>query len=88
MNLAKYHTDWKQHHGSRVSVDGVVYTITASFYDAIFPYPHKTCQIYANVVGKDECYDLLDLTDFCFDLSFKVLDALGVTEQQIKDGKY
>ena len=88
MNLANYHTDWKKHHGETFVIDGNKYRLTCNFYDAIFPYPHKTCQIYANVPNKDICYDLLGHDDFSFDLFFKIIETFGVTDDNFEEFNY
>jgi len=56
--MLEYHSEWLEHHGKKVQIDGEEYTINVSTYKAIYPFEHMVIDVYAE--RGNNGYDLIE----------------------------
>jgi hypothetical protein len=56
MKSLEFYTNWLEHDGKTVTIDGIKHKIKVSTFEAIYPYKHAAITVYATPVNRYSKY--------------------------------
>lgn len=83
MPYVEFYSEWLEHDGKRVKLNGITHVIKVDVYQAIYPHPHETMIVHAEVVNKKSKYYQDRKAEYGDDWSTDVLSSDVMVQAEI-----